>query len=341
MNFDVPLVANEDEKEVMDFQVLVRGSGSMGSRYLQLFQDELGISPIVFPKRNERMVELTGQGFQVIKDLAELDRSSPVYSIVATDTSEHLEDVKALSPYGRVLVEKPLTSSMRELKNFRKDTDLKTSSLSVAFCWRFSLAAEFVRKKVECLGQIHQVRIECSSFLPEWRPGTAYKRSYSAKAGQGGVLRDLAHEIDYATWIFGYPEEVLGVLSNSGYLGIEAEESADLLWITPDGVTVSLRLDYLSKHPVRFLKASGERGDVTWNLLESTVSVQMEDGSEQKYKFKDDRNLMLLRQINAFLGLPDAKGTLASFEEGAKVVALSDAARISSSSKAWQSASYL
>ena len=29
VNFDVPLVANEDEKEVMDFQVLVRGSGSI------------------------------------------------------------------------------------------------------------------------------------------------------------------------------------------------------------------------------------------------------------------------------------------------------------------------
>ena len=86
VNFDVPLVANEDEKEVMDFQVLVRGSGSMGSRYLQLFQDELGISPIVFPKRNERMVELTGQGFQVIKDLAELDRSSPVYSRLSRHT---------------------------------------------------------------------------------------------------------------------------------------------------------------------------------------------------------------------------------------------------------------
>ena len=28
MNFDVPLAANEEEKEVMDFQVLVRGSGS-------------------------------------------------------------------------------------------------------------------------------------------------------------------------------------------------------------------------------------------------------------------------------------------------------------------------
>ena len=66
---------------MMDFQVLVRGSGSMGSRYLQLFQDELGISPVVFPKRKERLAELTGRGFQVIEDLAELDRSSPVLQV--------------------------------------------------------------------------------------------------------------------------------------------------------------------------------------------------------------------------------------------------------------------
>ena len=37
-----------------------------------------------------------------------------------------------------------------------------------------------------------------------WRPKQDYHTSYSAyKNKGGGVLLDLSHELDYATWIFG------------------------------------------------------------------------------------------------------------------------------------------
>ncbi len=36
------------------------------------------------------------------------------------------------------------------------------------------------------------------SWLPDWRPDRDYRESYSARLDEGGVLRDLVHEIDYA-----------------------------------------------------------------------------------------------------------------------------------------------
>jgi predicted dehydrogenase len=79
-------------------------------------------------------------------------------------------------------------------------------------------------------------------IFPEWRPARDYRESYSASSEQGGVLRDLIHEIDYAVWLYGKPVAIIAQLSNSGRLGIAAEESADLLWRTPCGATVSIRL---------------------------------------------------------------------------------------------------
>jgi predicted dehydrogenase len=323
----------KEEKHGSVPKVLVRGSGSMGSRYLRLLRNELRVPVIVYPKTAGRASELVSQGWRVIRSLEELEGEEPTHSIIATNTGQHVEDLRSLSEYGKILVEKPLATSLDDLKNFDKNLDFRMESISVAFCLRFSLAAEFFRERIATLGQIQQVRIECSSFLPTWRPGTAFRESYSAKEKEGGVLRDLAHEIDYAIWLFGYPKEVFGTLSNSGYLGIESEEAADLLWVTPGGTTVSLRLDYLGKHPVRFLKASGERGDMIWDLIESTVVVNLEGSRSEKHQFQDERNSILLRQMKTFLGSDDEVGSLASFQDGVKAVALSDAARRSSSSK--------
>ena len=48
--------------------------------------------------------------------------------------------------------------------------------------------------------------VSCQSWLPDWRPGRDYRESYSARADEGGALRDLVPELDYATALLGRPE---------------------------------------------------------------------------------------------------------------------------------------
>ena len=65
----------------------------------------------------------------------------------------------------------------------------------------YGFLSEFVpRNKVYC------ARAICSSYLPEWRPGTDYRRTYAAQEGSGGVKLDLIHEFDYLFTLFGLPE---------------------------------------------------------------------------------------------------------------------------------------
>ena len=120
----------------------------------------------------------------------------------------------------------------------------------MACALRFDSSLLLFRKHLTEIGRIRSVRIECQSFLPEWRPGTDYRNAYSARADEGGVLRDLIHEIDYAIWIFGLRPRSCP-LGKPGLLGIESDEFADILWEAPSGASVSIRLDYLTRIPRR------------------------------------------------------------------------------------------
>jgi hypothetical protein len=111
-----------------------------------------------------------------------------------------------------------------------------------------------------------------TSPLPEWRPGQDYQKSYSADPKQGGVLRDLSHEVDYARLLFGECSSIIGSLYTTGRLGIDSEEGAEGLWETESGVQVSLSLDYLSRIPIRFIRASGSAGELVYNFLSGGLS---------------------------------------------------------------------
>ena len=53
------------------------------------------------------------------------------------------------------------------------------------------------------IGRIMRIDCECSSFLPDWRPGTDYRHGNSVQKEGGGVILELSHELDYLQWFFG------------------------------------------------------------------------------------------------------------------------------------------
>ena len=59
------------------------------------------------------------------------------------------------------------------------------------------------------------------------------------------------HDIDYPALLLGAPASVKATLGE-GILGIEAEESADMLW--GDGPCVHLRLDYVTPVKTRSIR---------------------------------------------------------------------------------------
>jgi predicted dehydrogenase len=294
---------------------------------------KLGVSPIAVPARGSRRgnpAEL--EGFEVRNAVAPQRGGAAV--IVATETRRHLADATAALEAGfDVLVEKPLASSSEGVAALANLAARRGRRIFVGCCLRFDQGLLAFREQLPRIGDVRSVRVECQSWLPDWRPGTDYRAGYSADPDQGGVLRDLIHEIDYTCWLFGAPAEVYATLGNGGTLGIRAEETADLSWTTASGAAVSMRLDYLAKPARRGIVATGSRGDLVWNARpapDAPVVVRRDlEGKIEETRSGQSRDDVYLEQARAFLSAVAGgePGSLATLEEGAVALAVIDAAR--------------
>jgi len=319
----------------LDGAVSVLGTGSIGSRHLRVFRDLIGADVSAIPVRPARRSELHAARFEVRSNPEEAVAAGARALVIATDTSRHVADLRSALDLGcAVLVEKPLAADAAGLREVARLIKAGAGPVYVACDLRFDLSLLNFRQRLPEIGPVHAVRIECQSYLPDWRPDRDYRQSYSARPGEGGVLLDLIHEIDYAVWLFGAPSQVFALLQNSGRLGIESEEAADLYWETPDAAAVSIRLDYLSRTTHRTMHVYGSSGEIVWDGVAQTVTLRMKDQSPQIEHFPQERDATMRDQDTAFLravcgGDP---GTLTTFEEGAVAVSICDAARLSSTS---------
>ena len=293
--------------------VLVHGTGSIGSRHLRVLRD-LGVPTLALSVRAPQTsyAGAVEQGAQA--------------AVIATTTGRHLTDSLAAVEAGmHLLVEKPVAASARGLGVLEAAARAANRRVFVGCCLRFDAALLEFREQLPRIGAVRRVDIACQSYLPDWRPGTDYRASYSAQADEGGVLRDLIHEIDYAAWLFGWPTEVTARVGNTGVLGIAAEEWAELAW-DANGAQVAIRLDYITKPARRVMRAEGERGVLEVDLIAHRVG---------DLAVPQERDDMMRDQARAFLAAVDGgdPGQLATLDDGGKALAICDAARSSNGAR--------
>lgn len=310
--------------------VAVLGTGSIGMRHLTVLGGLSGVCAVGVPIRQARRVQVEREGFETASGLGEAVRMGASLCVVATDTGRHVEDGLAAMACGLdLLVEKPLSVSAVEASRLRARAEQLGRRLFVGCTYRFSESLNTFRSRLSDVGQVHSVRVECQSFLPDWRPARPHQESYSARAGEGGVLLDLIHEIDYAGWIFGWPRTLQARLHKLGRLGIEAEERAELTWETSAGGVVSISLDYLTRPPRRLLRACGELGTIEWDGMTGTVRVARAGVATKEVTCAQTRDEMFLAQARAFVSA--SQGTvdprLATGDDGVQALAVCDAAR--------------
>ena len=148
-----------------------------------------------------------------------LSAFGPGYVVISNRTGEHygaLTELVDCSYSGKVLIEKPV------FRHSELPADTRTLQVAVGYNLRFDPVISELRKLLAGK-RLLMVSISAGQHLNEWRPGTDYKKSYSASERQGGgVLRDLSHELDYCQWLFGKWSRVTalgGKLRRAGYRG--------------------------------------------------------------------------------------------------------------------------
>ena len=317
--------------------VCVVGTGSIGMRHLRVLASLPGIRTIAVPARAERVGAEELAPHHPVASLAAAVHAGATHAVIATDTGRHARDATtALASGCHVLIEKPLAASPAAATEILRASEAHDRAVYVACCLRFQRALRGLRASLTHVGRIHSVRIECQSYLPEWRPGADYRRGYAARADEGGVMRDLVHELDYATWLFGDPRSLVAKLRPGTTLGIEAEEAADLLWQVPHGPTVSMTLDYVTRVPRRRVRVYGADGDAEWDGIARSVMVARVRDEATTTVWAEDRDTMYVEQARAFLRSTVAGrpvNDIATVADGERAVRLIDAARRSDSER--------
>jgi predicted dehydrogenase len=313
--------------------ICVVGTGSIGLRHLKLLSEMSGVSAVALPKRASRAADLRERGFKCLEHDADL-RSLPLDGVViATDTAAHVPDALRLDSNVGLLIEKPLAVDAGQAEA------LLARSGFVACVLRFNEGLAWVKTKLDSLGRIQFVDAECLSWLPDWRPGRDYRESYSVRPREGGVLRDLIHEVDYLQWLFGPPRAISGSTWNSGLLDTTPtlDESATASWLTPTGARVNLRLSFAVRPTTRRLRIWGEHGKLSWDAIGRHAELISTDGKELETVSWGEPMQMYSDQLTAWVSSlrGGSPGQLATIQDGVAALRVVDAVRASAMKEAF------
>jgi len=299
---------------------LVIGFGSIGQRHARIMA-ELGIDVAVVSRRD---ISHSLTFSNTPKALAEF---SPDYVVIASRTHEHHEDIQILGANGfegQLLIEKPLYAQTYE------HPEVTFPNAKIAYNLRFHPALQLFRSIVSDR-HVYAAHAYTGSYLPEWRPNTDYRQSYSAKNDMGGgVLRDLSHEIDFLLWAFGPCTRVTAKGGQFSNLEIGSDDIFSILFETRQVPLVSLQLNYLDTTPTRNVTALTDQGSIRLDLIAGTVETTT--STEQFSTHADDTYRC---QHQAMLA--DDSSIICSFEEGLDVVRMIDASVTAAKTQTWVS----
>jgi predicted dehydrogenase len=298
--------------------VAVLGTGSIGTRHLGVVKS-FGAKAVAVPLRRERRAELEGEGWDTASDLEGARAEGAGAVIIATESVRHARDAAEAFHLGMaVLCEKPMATTAQDARAMATAAEAKGLPLFVACCLRFDEGLQRFRARLPELGSIHSARAECRSYLPDWRRGRDYRDTYAAHGPRHGILLDIIHEVDYACWCFGVPEAVSGRFSQTWRLGLEGAEAAEAHWAISSGGIVSVGLDYLTRQSVRFARAAGGEGELTYDFIARTLTFREAGGAIRQEDMEGERADMYPRQLAAFLCAMESghPGSLGTAKEG-------------------------
>lgn len=321
--------------------VVVVGAGSIGSRHIRVLQAMPDARVIAVSSRDERRQALLRDGVKVCATVSQALEHRPQGVLIATDTAKHVQDaLTALEAGAHVLIEKPIATTRLEADPLLAASKAVGRMVHVACCLRFDDGLRWMHKQRAPLGRMWNADAECFGWLPGWRPGRDVLQGYAARPNEGGVLRDLIHEIDYVTWMLGPAQRVLATIETSGRVVPTGVDDTALITLEhASGVHSSVRLSFAMAPTSRRFRVWGEGGMLGWDRVEKRAWFLDASGREQGSTTIERPENIYEEQAKAWIAfLRTGQGDygLATLEDGLHAIAVCDAARRSSNNGAWE-----
>lgn len=309
----------------------VIGLGNISKRHrknLKILHPEAKIYALSASGRKpEEYVEFADE---ILITLADLVKSKPKFVIVASPATYHAEHAIPLIEAGiPVLIEKPISASAIDSQKIINVADKYDVPVGVGYCLRYLSSARYLKEDLEkkIIGNLHNVFIEIGQYLPDWRPTKSYRDSVSAKAELGGgALLELSHELDYAQWLLGAFKTECAILRSSKELGLNVEDSVDILALNNQDTVISIHLDFLQKPAHRRCRLLGSEGNIEWDLINNQVTLITDNKKQLIFDGQEaDRNQMYLDMLLDFESfIAKAPNTCITAKEAENTIILID-----------------
>lgn len=291
----------------MKYKILIAGLGSIGKRHVQNISAFLKMRGDEFRfdavrSSNSNLDGKTAALINNIYDYKGVKDKDYDMLFITNPTFRHYDTLKQFMPSVRhVFIEKPVFDNVEyDMEAF----GMRPEKVCYVACpLRYNAVLQYVRKHINCESAI-AVRSISSSYLPDWRLGQDYRKSYSAHKNMGGgVAIDLIHEWDYLSWLFGRPETVYCIKGIFSGLEIDSEDLA-IYVAQRQNFSYELHLDYFGRKTIRELQIF---------MPEETVEADIANGqvrflrSGKTINCKEDRNEYQAREIEHFFDIVEGR----------------------------------
>jgi predicted dehydrogenase len=296
---------------------LIVGLGSIAQKHIHALK-------VLYPDCEIYALRSGSKGINVEKvrniyHLSELP-IKPNLVIISNPTNQHFQTILDILPLDvPLLIEKPLFDKLDNIDLILNQIRERNIQTYIGCNLRFHPGIQFLKNYIERnQSRINEVNIYCGSFLPDWRPGRDFRQIYSAiKEQGGGVHLDLIHEIDYCTWIFGFPLKSSSIFRNNSSLQISAFDYAQYSLEYENFVT-NITLNYYRRDSKRTIEILFE--NETWTLDIPTSTIKNHLGEiifSENFRILDTYEL----QLKYLMGCLEKKEEIMnSIEEAANVL---------------------
>jgi predicted dehydrogenase len=200
-------------------------------------------------------------------DFNKLRKINLDYIIICSPSNRHFYHVKIIEKYfnkKKVLIEKPIFNKKKKI-NFK----LKNKYF-VGYNLRFHPVLIFIKKFLKNK-KYFSVKVNCSSYLPNWRNKNYTKTVSANKVLGGGVLLELSHEIDYLLWIF-KKIKIINVYSKKiSNLTINTDDILNLTAIISKKTFLNLNINFFSQINKRELIVDGNNFSLYGDILNNKI----------------------------------------------------------------------
>jgi len=317
-------------------RLAIIGLGSIGRRHLRLISEiRSDIEVIVVRSGHGDSCDEEKLATKTVYSIGDAIKEGIQAAIVSSPATLHLDQSLELAKNGvHLLIEKPLSHTLDRVEKLLNIVNENDVTAMVGYVFRYDLGAikfkSWLSKKIK--GTILHARIECGSYLPDWRPDQDYRRTVSALPELGGgVLLELSHELDYLHWFFGKPTDVQAQIKNSETLDINVEDQADLLITSKQGYPIVVQIDFNRRYLTRKCKVITTEGELIWDAIQKNVTWKAINEKTLSYEYDNERDSIYRTQLEVFIDcIENDKNPIVTVEDGINVMELIDAVRYAS-----------